>query len=136
MQADGIKNLREEIDQLLKAGQHEAIKNLLSLTQGMLYDNDLGNVWIMIPVCEKEKAHDQRTVFEKAAGLEAFIDRFTRLKFYLRRIEFDVMDDSPDEFYQFLVSEQVSSYELLASLDRNVVHKEKVMQAINKSVQV
>lgn len=55
--------------------------------------------------------------------------RYTVLKFYLRRIDFDVAD-SLEEFQQFLIEARVSPHELLRVIDYCVVHKEKVLKAI------
>ena len=53
------------------------------------------------------------------------------MKFYLRRIEFDVLD-ALESFYQFLLQNQVSSYELLRAIDFGVVNRDKVLQVINE----
>lgn len=132
---DALEALQEQIDEWCKTGQHELVKELLTKTQGMEYNSNLKIVWIMLSACEQEKAHDQQTVFEKSAGLQDILDRFTRLKFYLRRIEFDMIDDALVEFYQFLVNNQVSSYELLTVMNCSVINKEKVLQFINREVQ-
>ena len=62
--------------------------------------------------------------------MDELLERYTILKFYLRRIDFDVMDDSLDAFYQFLSQSRISSYELLRVIDFSVVHKEKVLRLI------
>ena len=49
---------------------------------------------------------------------------------YLRRMEFDIMDDSLDAFNQFLIVNQVSRQELFAVMYCGNIDREKVLQII------
>ena len=62
--------------------------------------------------------------------MEELVERYTRLKFYLRRIEFCVTGNQMGTFYEFLTRNRVSSYELLQVIDFSVIHKEKVLEMI------
>lgn len=98
------------------------------------HDNDLAMVCYLCTIYEQEKADGQDTIFDKAADMEELLERYTALKFYLRRIDFGVMEDM-ESFYWFLSQNQVSSYELLRVADFCAVHKEKVLRVIGGDVE-
>lgn len=125
-----VEQLRQQVNQLLESGKHDEIKEqLLAHKEVTEDDNDLAIICYLCTVYEQEKAAGQRTIFDKVPDMEALLKRYTILKFYLRRIEFDVMDDMRI-FSEFLVQNQISSYELLRVLDFSAVHKDKVLQRI------
>ena len=122
--------LKQQVNQMLESGKHDEIKEqLLAHKDVTEHDNDLAIICYLCTVHEQERAAGQRTIFEKVSDMEALIKRYTILKFYLRRIEFNVMDDMRI-FEEFLVQNQISSYELLRVLDFSAVHKDKVLQRI------
>lgn len=124
------RQLRQQVDHLLQTGKYDAVKGLLLAHKDTTeHDNDLAMACYLCTIYEQEQAAGQRTIFEKAGSMAALLERYTALKFYLRRIDFDVMDDM-GMFYQFLSERQVTSYELLRVIDFSVVHKEKVLQRI------
>lgn len=124
------QQLKQQVDSLLKTGDHGEIKSLLLADKDTTeHDNDLAMVCYLCTIYEQEIAAGQRTIFDKAADMQELLERYTALKFYLRRIDFGVVDDM-EMFYQFLTQNQVSSYELLRVIDFSVVHKDKVLQAI------
>ena len=69
-------------------------------------------------------------IFSKVSGMEELLERHTRLKFYLRRIDFDVMGNQMDVFYEFLTMNRISSYELLQAVDFSVINRDKVLKII------
>jgi len=50
--------------------------------------------------------------------------------FYLRRFEFDIMDDGMDEFNVFLQRNQISLQELFVVMYCGTINKEKVLQIV------
>lgn len=125
------QKLREQVDRLIADGQYDGIKPLLlSCKELTEHDNDLAMVCYLSTIYEQEKAAGQASIFTKISDVTELLDRYNRLKFYLRRIDFDVAGDIMEEFYCFLSQNQVSSYELLRVMDFCVVHKEKVLQSI------
>lgn len=127
--------IREQISSLLIGGKYETIKKiLLENWETVKRSNDLTTVFNLISVCEQERNAGQRTIFEKVKDMEKLIERYTKLKFYLRRIEFGVIDNGMSEFNVFLVRNSVSSYELLTSIRYNVIHKDKVLQIIQRGI--
>lgn len=123
--------LKEQINKLLTAQKYDDIKILLLSYKDITeHDNDLAMVCYLCTIYDQEKNAGQMTLFSKVESVDELLERYTRLKFYLRRIEFDIMDDNLDIFYQFLLQNQVSSYELLRVIDFCVVHKDKVLRII------
>lgn len=128
MSADELK---KQVNDLIGRGCYDKIKPLLLSDKDTTeHDNELAMTCYLCTIYEQEKMAGQRTIFDKVSDLEALLERYTRLKFYLRRIDFDVMDGGMEDFYQFLLGNQVSSYELLRVAEYCAVHKEKVLRAI------
>lgn len=126
--------MREQINELFKTKQYDKIKELLLSNGKAVYPNDLAIAYYLIPVCEQEKEEGRQQLFEKVESLEELIKRYKKLVFYLRRIEFDVMDDGMDEFYRFLEQNMVSLQELFVVLYCGVAHREKVRQIIQEKI--
>lgn len=126
--------LRYQVNELIESGGYGEIKSLLTAYKEITErDNGLATVCYLCTIYEQEKAAGQTVIFSKVSDMDSLLDRYTVLKFYLRRIEFDVMENM-EEFYTFLTQHLVSSYELLRTIDFSVVHKEKVLRAINSGV--
>ena len=126
-----VSQLKERVDSLIKMGNYEEIQPVLMQNKKITErDNGLATVCYLYSVYEQEKAAGQDTIFSKVSDLEELLRRYTALKFYLRRIDFDVLDDR-SEFYQFLSQKRISSYELLRVMDFSVVNRAKVLRAID-----
>ena len=126
--------MRELINELFKTKQYDRIKELLMSNGKAFKVNDLTIAYYLIPVCEQEKEEGRQQLFEKVESLEELIKRYKKLVFYLRRIDFDVIDDGMDEFYLFLEQNKVSLQELFIVLYCGVVHKEKVQRIIQEKI--
>lgn len=124
--------LKHQTDELLQNGKYDEIKALLlsykSITEK---DNDLATVCYLCMIYEQEEAAGQAEIFSKVSCTDALLDRYTLLKFYLRRIEFGITQDM-ESFYRFLSQNKVSSYELMRVIDFSVVDKKKVLAAMNE----
>lgn len=127
--------LKKQINELLKNRKFDNIKKILLSHKNITeHDNDLAMVCYLCTIYEQEKAAGQETLFSKVSDIEELLGRYTLLKFYLRRIDFGVMDEI-GMFYKFLSQNQVSSYELLRVMDFSVVHRERVLQVMNGGAQ-
>ena len=128
--------LKQQTDELLQNGRYDEIKELLlsykSVTEK---DNDLAAVCYLCTIYEQEKAAGQADIFSKVSDMEDLLNRYTALKFYLRRIEFDAAHDLVS-FYQFLAQNQVSSHELMRVIDFSVFNKKKIFAVMNGSMPV
>ena len=127
--------LKRQVNEMIAGGRYDDIKEtLLSWKDMTEHDNELAMLCYLCTIYEQEKAAGQETLFSKVSDMEELLGRYTALKFYLRRIDFGVMDEI-DMFFQFLSHHQVSSYELLRVMDFCVVHRERVLQVMNGGVQ-
>lgn len=127
MDEEGIK---KRINKLMQKRDYEMVWKTLEENQEV-YSNEFAVCQCLFKAYVKERDSNQCTILEKTGSFEKLIERFTKLKFYLRRIEFGVMDDDTmDDIFQFLVMNRVSSFELLAVAECSVINKEQVLHAI------
>ncbi len=133
VQLKDIFTLHELLNELFRTGMSDEIIELLRSSKRLANDN-LQALYYLIPVCEQEKAEGQRTLFEKVTSMDALIERYTKLRFYFRRIDLDIMDGNEEEFYQFLKQNQVSGYELFIVLHHSAIHREKVVQIVKEKL--
>ena len=125
------EQLRLQVNTLISEHRYDEIKPLLLSNKDTTeHDNTLSMTCYLCTVHEREQAEGGVSLFAKVSNVEELIDRYTRLKFFLRRIDFDFIDDGLKDFYTFITQWKISSYELLAAIDFGVVHKEKVLKVI------
>lgn len=125
------KGIKAIIDILLEKHQYEEIEPLMrSNKESVKKDNDLATIVYLCELYKKEKAAVKDTVFSKVSTVEELIERYTSLKFLLRRLDFGVSDCGVDDLYLFLHKNQVSPYELTMMVDFSVVHKDRVWKEI------
>lgn len=128
------QSLREQVGQLLVMKKcEEAERLLMENAETAKRDRDLLKIYYLLPVCAAEREAGHRTLFTKVSGLEELLERDTRVKFYLRRIAFDVLDDE-EEFYSYCAEKHVSLPELFMEAYCNAVHKEKVQTFIQSKI--
>ena len=124
---EGCKRIKEQIDELLR---RKETKDIFSFLQDHMetikYDNDLMTVWYLGKISQRETEHGLESLFTKENDLESLLERHRKLKFYLRRIEYDIPDDA-GEFYRFLMERNISEYELTGMIESSVYDKEKMM---------
>ncbi len=129
-----IQNLREQVDCLLSMKKaDEAEKLLTENAETAKSDKNLLKIYYLIPVCAAEREAGQQTLFTKVSGIEELLERDTKVKFWVRRIAFDVLDDEK-EFYRFCTANRVSLPELMIEAYCNAVHKEKVQAFIQRKI--
>ena len=124
---EGCKRIKEQIDELLRRKESKDIFSFLQdHMETIKYDNDLMAVWYLGKISQKETDHGLESLFTKENDLKSLLERHRKLKFYLRRIEYDIPDDD-GEFYHFLMERNISEYELSGMIESSVYDKEKVM---------
>lgn len=121
-----VSFFREQVDELLQRKETQKILPFLQDNMEIIkFDNDLMIVWYLGMIAQKEAEAGTLCVFQKENSMEALLARYHQLKFYLRRIENDILDDASD-FYAFLAEHAVSEHELIGIIDNSVYYKEKV----------
>ena len=114
------------MNQRIRNKQTEQIFPFLQENMDVIkYDNELMTVWYLGMTTQKEIAAGKQSIFEKEDSLEELLIRYEELKFFLRRIEFDIMEDT-NAFYAFLSEKNISEYELMGMIDSVNYDKAKV----------
>lgn len=130
----GVKQITEQVDVLLKCRRYDEVVNLIQQNDLSVKGNtELSIIRYLCSVYQQEKSAGNKTIFEKATGIDLLLDRYTRLKFYLRRIDFDIGRDNLDVFREFFNENQISLQEIVLVVQQAVVHKDKVLQIIEES---
>lgn len=123
--------LRDKVDRLCQQHVYDQIEAILLQYKDITeHDNDLAMVYYLMKIYKQEKASGQKTILEKTGSVSVLLERYTKLKFYLRRIEFDIIGEGLQDFYLFIIHNEVSAYELLTIIEYSVVSKEKVRKII------
>ena len=127
--------LREKVDGLCRQRAYDQIETILLQYKDITeHDNDLAMVYYLMKIYKQEKAAGQKNILEKTGSISALLERYTILKFYLRRIEFDVIGESLQDFFRFIAHNEVSVYEFLTVMEYSVVSREKVRRIIQGTV--
>lgn len=125
-----IEFYRKQINDKFRKKEVKDIRLFLQKNMDIIkHDNDLMVVWYLGIVVEREMKLGQKNIFEKVNSLEELLERYRRLKFYVRRIEYDVFDNI-GEFFSFLSEQSVSEFELMGIVDSCVYDKEEVWKKI------
>lgn len=126
------KELKAQIDILFAGRQYDEIEPLLSSNREIVKnDNVLATViYLLHYVYQKEKEAGIETIFSKVNTVKELIERYTCLKFLLRRLDFDLSEDGANTLHRFLSEQRVSSFELITAVNFSVVHKDKVWREI------
>lgn len=129
-----IQSLREQVDHLLSMKKAEEAERLLAENGEIAgSDKDLLRIYYLLPVCSTEREAGQRTLFTKVSCLEELLERDTKVKFWVRRIAFDVLDNEK-AFCRFCMDNRVSLPELMIEAYCNAVYKEKVQAFIQRKI--
>ena len=130
MDSDKLKKI---VDELFRTQDYDRIEEtLLQYKDITTYDNDLATVYYLLHIYKMEKEAGQKTILEKTGSISALLERFTIVKLYLRRFDFNCIGESLQDFYQYVVQNKVSSYELLTVADYSVVRKKEVLENIQE----
>lgn len=127
--------IREQLNAFLAEGNYEACRELLSneKLKGIIEQtNELAIAKCMLSACEQEEKEGEQILFAKVGSLEELVNRYTKLMFYLRRLDFEIGDEHENikELNQFTTSNHVSPSELLVVLYCGAADKEKVLQMV------
>lgn len=121
-----IQEHKAKVDQMIRCKQAEKILTFLQENMDVIkYDNELMTIWYLGMMTQKEIVAGKESVFAKENSLEELLIRYEELKFYLRRIEFDVMEDA-NAFFTFLSEKNISEHELVGVMDSVNYNKTKV----------
>ena len=66
---------------------------------------------------------------EGCATVDELLDRYERLKLYLRRYDFDVYCDAT-EFMEFIIENHISVVAINTVVNTSIIHREKVLNEV------
>lgn len=128
-----VQELCLQVNTLFASQQYDAIIKLLFDNKSVAnHDNFLATIFMLCFIYAQEKEAGEKTIFSKVNTVDELLERYTKLKFLLTRVDFDVSDENVPELHQFMEEYQVSSHEMKVIIDHNVMHKELVWEKIKK----
>lgn len=128
-----VQELCSQVNALYDSRQYDAIIKLLFENKNIAnHDNFLATIFMLCFIYSQEKEAGEKTIFSKVNTVDELLERYTKFKFLLTRVDFDVSDENVPELHQFMEEYRVSSHEMKVIIDHNVMHKELVWEKIKK----
>ena len=130
------QEMREEINQCFIQGDIlkmiEILNNNIEIAKA---DNDLSHIPFAYNVSIQEEQAGVPILLSKVKSIDELVERSTRLKFYLRRIDFDAADECMEEIFEFIDKNNVSVYELISTIYLCTFHQEKMLAWLQDGIQ-
>ena len=128
------ETLQLQVRNLFAARQYDAIISILFNNKDIANrDSFLAIFFLLCFIYSQEKEAGLDTIFSKVSTPEELMERYTRLKFLLTRLDFGISDDDNEkELGQFIVGQQVTPYELQVMMERNVIHQSQVWEKLKR----
>lgn len=130
------QEIREEINRCFAQGDipkmMEILNNNIEIAKA---DNDFSNIPFAYNVSIQEEQVGLPILLSKVKSIDELVERSTRLKFYLRRIDFDAADECMEEIFAFIGENSISVYELISTIYLCTFHKEKMLAWLQDGVQ-
>lgn len=130
------QEMREEINQCFIQGDIlkmiEILNNNIEIAKA---DNDLSHIPFAYNVSIQEEQAGVSILLSKVKSIDELVERSTRLKFYLRRIDFDAADECMEEIFEFIDKNNVSVYELISTIYLCTFHQEKMLAWLQDGIQ-
>lgn len=130
------QEMREEINQCFIQGDIlkmiEILNNNIEIAKA---DNDLSHIPFAYNVSIQEEQAGVPILLSKVKSIDELVERSTRLKFYLRRIDFDAADECMEEIFEFIDKNNVSVYELISTIYLCTFHQEKMLTWLQDGIQ-
>lgn len=124
----------QKIVRVFSECDYDWVEDLLKANNVGAHSDDLAVLYYLWSVYEKEKKDMRpKTIIDKCDSLEDYRRRYISLKFYLRRIEYELMDGDMYPFYEFLAHDQISSWEISEVMKCCVLSEH--MDKVSKSIQ-
>lgn len=130
-----------ELNDKINCGEIDACKMLFD---HMLYVKDNGKtLWnmkilntklailgIAFQIYEQEKRKNVTTIFESTPSWEKIVVHYYRLKFYLRRIEYDLLEEEQEKLVTYAIIHKVSFQQMYYIIQYSIAHKVKVWNGL------
>lgn len=130
------QEMREEINRCFIQGDIPKMIELLNNNiETAKADNDLSHIPFAYNVSLQEEQAGVPILLSKVKSVDELVERSTRLKFYLRRIDFDAADECMEEIFEFIDKNNVSVYELISTIYLGTFHQEKMLTWLQDGIQ-
>lgn len=127
------ETLQLQVRNLFAARQYDAIISILFNNKDIANrDSFLAIFFLLCFIYSQEKEAGLDTIFSKVSTPEELMERYTRLKFLLTRLDFGISDDNEKELGQFIAEQQVTPYELKVMMEHNVIHISQVWEKLKR----
>ncbi len=126
---DGGMDARTALRELVEAGDFDAAREIaFKYIERCQNDEDFVILFILLKIRDAEIAAGESDIFSSPVGHSprALIGHYTRIKFYLRRYEYDMPDFVLDEAFNYFLENKVSVNALYRIADFACVDKAKV----------
>lgn len=98
---------------------------------GLCVDTDVETLEVLFEISEKEKNAEVQSIFDDKSSLQDVLDCFERLKFLIRRYDFDVFGpETKEEFVSFVERNHISSFAIIRTVETSMIHRTKVLNEI------
>ena len=130
------QEMREEINRCFSQGDiPKMIEILNNNIETAKADNDFSHIPFAYNVSIQEEQAGVPILLSKVKSIDELVERSTRLKFYLRRIDFDAADECMEEIFEFIDKNNVSVYELISTIYLCTFHQEKMLIWLQDGIQ-
>lgn len=127
------EQLCQEIVKRIDAGWYEEAEVLLKNFEDNHKDNKIILLKHIIEISQIETAAGVTTpTFRSGLTADELLERYTRIKFYLRRIEMEE-NTTEEEVLSWIQMNEVSFVEVMKSISYNIIDKKRVLERIVKA---
>lgn len=130
------QEMREEINRCFIQGDIlKMIEILNNNIETAKADNDFSHIPFAYNVSIQEEQAGVPLLLSKVKSIDELVERSTKLKFYLQRIDFDAADECMEEIFGFIGKNNVSVYELISTIYLCTFHQEKMLVWLQDGIQ-
>ncbi len=85
---------------------------------------------IAFQIYEQEKQEKISTIFDLFPSWDRIIEHYYRLKFLLRRLEFELREEEQEEIVSYVINYNITFCQLFTIIQYSIVHKVKVLNRL------
>lgn len=118
--------------ELIKQDEVEKAKELYHSQSLNIYVNsEVETLGLLFEVSEQEKQNSEEKVFRGKSSLQDVFLKYDKLKFLLRRYDFDIEDtETSEELLRFISEDNISGFLLTCVIDHSIINRIKVLNKV------
>lgn len=102
------------------------------LPEDFEHTTETATLSIIFKIYEKEKESEESSFLDGCFTVDELLERYDRLKLYLRRYDFDVCCDAT-EFMDFIIENHISSLAISFVVNTSIIHQKEVLNEVAES---